>query len=235
MNPKMIIKIITDIAMTASLLLLMTYGLIGEAAHEWIGVAMFVLFILHHILNSHWHRNLFKGKSTAIRILQTILVILVLLSMLSSMLSGIILSRHVFQSITIRGWRSFAHNLHMISAYWGFVLMALHLGMHWNMMMGMARKLVNKKSVIRTWVLRMIAVLIAGYGVYAFAHRGIGRYMLMLDHFVFFDFDEPIIFFIADYIAVMGLFVFIGHYSAKYLRQVWKYIIKDNEQCRTLK
>ena len=221
--------------MTASLLLLMTYGLIGEAAHEWIGVAMFVLFILHHILNSHWHRNLFKGKCTAIRILQTILVILVLLSMLSSMFSGIILSRHVFQSITIRGWRSFAHNLHMISAYWGLVLMSLHLGMHWNMMMGMARKLVNRKSVIRTWVLRMIAVLIAGYGVYAFARRGIGRYMLMLDHFVFFDFDEPIIFFIADYVAVMGLFVFIGHYSAKYLRQIRKYTIKDNEQCRKLK
>ena len=79
------------------------------------------------------------------------------------------------------------------------------------------------------------AVLIAGDGVYAFARRGIGRYMLMLDHFVFFDFDEPIIFFIADYVAVMGLFVFIGHYSAKYLRQVRKYTIKDNEQCRKLK
>jgi len=81
-----------------------------------------------------------------------------------------------------------------------------------HMMMGMARKFVNRKSVIRTWMLRTIAVLIAGYGVYAFARRGIGRYMLMLDHFVFFDFDEPIIFFIADYVAVMGLFVFVGHY-----------------------
>lgn len=212
MKPKMIIKIITDIAMTAALLLLMTYGLIGEAAHEWIGVSMFVLFILHHILNSHWNRNLFKGKYTSIRILQTILVILVLLSMLGSMFSGIILSRYVFQSITIRGWRTFARNLHMISAYWGFVLMSLHLGLHWNMMMGMVRKFVNRKSVARTRVLRVVALLIAGYGIYAFIRRGIGRYMLMMDHFVFFDFDEPIIFFIVDYVAVMGLFVFVGHY-----------------------
>jgi len=212
-------KIVVDILMVVTLLLLMAYQLIGEAAHEWIGVAMFVLFILHHILNSHWHRNLFKGKCTAIHILQTILVILVLLSMLSSMFSGIILSRHVFQSITIRGWRSFAHNLHMISAYWGLVLMSLHLGMHWNMMMGMARRLVNRKSAIRTWMLRMIAVLIAGYGIYAFIRRGVGRYMLLLDHFVFFNFDEPIIFFIADYIAVMGLFVFVGHYLITFLRK----------------
>lgn len=219
MKPKLVVKIITDITMTAALLLLMTYGLIGEAAHEWIGVAMFVLLVVHHILNSHWNRNLFKGKYTLVRSFQTILVTLVLLSMLGSMFSGIILSRHVFQSITIRGWRSFARNLHMISAYWGFVLMSLHLGMHWNMMMGMARKLVQRKSIARTRVLRMIAILIAGYGIYAFIRRGIGRYMLMLDHFVYFDFDEPILFFIADYVAVMGLFVFVGHYLITFSRK----------------
>lgn len=100
----------------------------------------------------------------------------------------------------------------MISAYWGFILMSLHLGLHWNMMMGMVRKFVNCKSVARTWVLQAVALLIVGYGIYAFIRRGIGRYMLMMDHFVFFDFDEPIIFFIVDYVAVMGLFVFVGHY-----------------------
>lgn len=219
MKPKMIIKIITDIAMTAALLLLMTYGLIGEAAHEWIGVSMFVLFILHHILNSHWNRNLFKGKYTAIRILQTIPVILVLFFMLGAMFSGIILSRHIFPFIRIRGWRSFTRNLHMISAYWGFILMSLHLGLHWNMMMGIVRKFVNRKSVTRTWLLRAVALLIAGYGIYAFIRRGIGRYLLMLDHFVFFDFDEPIIFFIVDYVAVIGLFVFVGHYLITFLRK----------------
>lgn len=207
--------------MTAALLLLMTYGLIGEAAHEWIGVAMFVLFVVHHILNSHWNRNLFKGKYALVRSFQTILVILVWLSMLGSMFSGVILSRHVFSSITIRGWRSLARNLHMISAYWGFVLMSLHLGLHWNMMMGMARKLVQRKSIARTRVLRTIAILIAGYGIYAFIRRGIGRYMLMLDHFVYFDFDEPILFFIADYVAVMRLFVFLGHYLTIIFKKVF--------------
>lgn len=117
MKPKMVLKIITDITMTVALLLLMTYGLIGEAAHEWIGVAMFWLFILHHILNSRWSRNVLKGKYTSVRILQTILVVLVLLSMLGSMFSGIILSRYAFAFISVRGLYSFAHNLHMLSAY----------------------------------------------------------------------------------------------------------------------
>lgn len=218
MKPNMIWKIITDIGMTAALLLLMAYELIGEAAHEWVGVAMFVLFILHHILNRRWSRSLFKGKYTPVRILQTLLVVLVLFSMIGSMVSGILLSKHVFSFLPVRGLRFFARNLHMLSAYWGFVFMSLHLGVHWNMMMGMARKLARQPSAVRTWLLRIIAALIAAYGIYAFITREIGRYMLMINRFVFFDFDEPLILFLADYMAVMGLFVFIGHYLSKGLK-----------------
>ena len=96
MKTKTLIKIIIDITMTVSLLLLMTYGLIGEDMHEYIGIAMFILFVLHHILNKHWSKNLLKGKYTSIRILQSVLVIIILLCMLGSMLSGVILSRYVF-------------------------------------------------------------------------------------------------------------------------------------------
>ena len=37
----------------------MEYMLVGNTAHEWIGAAMFLLFILHHVLNIRWYRNLF--------------------------------------------------------------------------------------------------------------------------------------------------------------------------------
>lgn len=53
--------------------------------------------------------------------------------MLGSMISGIILSRYVFKSIRIMGVAVLMENVHMICAYWGFVMMALHLGFHWNM------------------------------------------------------------------------------------------------------
>lgn len=36
-------KIVVDVLMVVMLLLLMAYQLIGKAAHEWIGMAMFVL------------------------------------------------------------------------------------------------------------------------------------------------------------------------------------------------
>ena len=215
----MIAKICVDICMTIALLLLMPYELVGQAAHEWIGIGIFILFIVHHILNGKWGRNTLKGKYTPLRIWQTILVLLVLAAMIGSMVSGIILSRHALSFLPISGGRSFARSLHMISAYWGFVWMSLHLGLHWSMMMAMARKAFPKESAVRTWALRIVAIVIAVYGIYAFVKRDIAGYMFLRIQFVFFDFEEPLIFFLLDYMAAMGLFVFVGHYFAEFLKR----------------
>lgn len=211
---------IVDLAMTIVLLLLMAFELIGRNAHEWLGVGMFVLFVIHHILNRKWTGHLLKGRYTPVRILQTVLVILILVSMLASMISGIVMSRYVFDFLDISGGRSQARIAHMLAAYWGFALMSLHLGIHWNMMMGMATKAAGKASKVRTWILRIIGLVIACYGIYAFGKRGIGTYMTLQSTFVFFNFDEPLALFYVDYLAVMGLFVWIGHYLAKILRSL---------------
>ena len=222
MKPKQIMKIAVDILMTVVLLLLMAYSLVGEAAHEWLGVGMFVLFVLHHILNNKWGQSLLKGKYTPFRILQTVLVILVLCTMLGSMVSGVILSRNVLSFLPITGGQSWARTLHMLSADWGVVFLSLHLGLHWSIMTGMASRLWKKKSAVRSWSVRTAGFLIAGYGIYAFLKREIGSYMFLKNQFVFFDFGEPLILFIFDYVAVMGLFVFIGYYMSRGLKGLKK-------------
>lgn len=214
MKIKQIVKIIADILMTIGLLLLMSYSLLGEAAHEWIGTAMFALFITHHILNRKWWRNIFKGKYKAFRVLQTVLVILVLICMVGSMASGIVLSSYVFDWIRIRGFSSIARTAHMLCAYWGFVFLSLHLGLHWNMMMGITRKLVKRPLKLSKWILRGLAALIVGYGIYAFIKRDFANYMFLHYHFAFFDFNEALALFLLDYIAIMGLFVCIGYYTS---------------------
>ncbi len=220
MKQNTILKIVVDIGMTVLLLLLMTYELIGEAMHEWLGIGMFGLFIIHHILNRKWIRSIVKGKYTPLRLWQTVLVIGILLTMAGSMYSGIILSKHVLSFLPIKGGQSLARNVHMISAYWGFVLMSLHLGLHWVMMIGMAKRFVKEVPILLIWLLRGITVLVAGYGVYAFIQREIGQYMLLKNEYVFFDFQEPLIFFLADYIAVMVLLVCINHFFSKGMRYV---------------
>lgn len=217
MKPRQVLKIAVDVLMTAALLFLMTYERIGQAVHEWLGIGSFLLFVLHHILNRNWHRGLFKGRYTTLRIMRTALVVLILLSMCGSMVSGILLSRHALSFLPVSGG-TFARNLHMLCAYWGFVLMSLHLGLHWSMVVGMAKKLVAKPSRSRRMILRSAALLIAGYGVYAFFKRGIGSYMILANQFAFFDFEEPLLWFLLDYMACMGTFVGVGYYAPTVFR-----------------
>ena len=62
-------------------------------------------------------------------------------------------------------------------------------------------------------------MVIAVYGVYAFWKRDIGNYMLLKTEFVFFNYEEPLIFFFLDYLAVMGLFIFAGYYISQFLKK----------------
>lgn len=222
MQPKMVGKIIVDLGMTILLMLLMAFELIGRTAHEWIGAGMFVLFIVHHILNRKWSGNLFHGKYSSYRSLQTVSAVLVFLAMLGSMVSAVLISREVFAFLPISGGRSFGRTLHMLCAYWGFLFLSFHLGIHWNMILGMAGKLCGKPSKLRARLIRTAGILIAIYGVYALIRRDILSYLFLQTQFVFFDFEEPLIFFFLDYLAVMGLFVFAGHYAGKAVRGLLK-------------
>lgn len=222
MLAKTIMKICLDMGMTGMVLFLMAYEMIGQATHEWLGIGIFALFVIHHILNRKWCGSIQKGRYTPFRIWQTVLVLGVFLTMLGSTISGIIISRNALSFLPITGGQSFGRSLHMISAYWGFVLMSLHLGLHWSIILGMEKKVIKKPNQTGTWILRGVGFFIAVYGIYAFAKRDMETYMLMQSHFVFFDYEEPLIYFLADYIAAMGLLVWIGHYLTKCIKQMQK-------------
>ena len=208
-----VVKRAVDLLMTAALLLLMSYSLIGEAAHEWIGMGMFLLFITHLILNRKWVRSLGRGRWSPYRIAQTILVALCFLTMIGAMASGVILSNYIFANLRIRGWSALARQAHMLCSYWGFLLMSLHLGLHWSMVLTAARRFFKAP-----W-LRWLGWLTAAYGVYAFWKRGLPEYLFLRTHFAFFDYEEPALFFFADYLAIMGLFIFCGYYGSRMLNR----------------
>lgn len=229
MKPKAIIKLAVDVFMTLALLFLMGYHLWGEAPHEWVGAGMLVLFIAHHILNGHWYKTLFKGKYNAMRIVTLTVDLLVLLAMLAQMYSGIVMSRYVFDFLPSTGGLSLTRRLHILGAYWGFLLMSLHLGLHWNMILGMLRKTARIKSgsKVRSITAFIVGLVIAGYGVWAFIGRDFPTYLFLKSEFVFLDYSEPKILFYIDYLALMGLCIFIAHYSTKLIRKFKK---KTEEQ-----
>lgn len=222
MKPKMMLKMGIDLVMTVLLLCQMAYMLVGETAHEYLGTAMFVLFILHHLLNRNWYRSLKKGRYGAVRILQPAVNTLMLLCMLGLMVSGVILSREVFAFLPIQGGMGFARILHMLASYWGFVLMSVHLGLHWDMVMGMARRLSRTKesAAARTVVLRLLAAAVCIFGICAFVKNNIADYLFQRSQFVFFDMEQPLALFFAEYLAMMGLWVCLAYYLSRALQRL---------------
>lgn len=219
MKPKAIFKIVIDALMSLGLLFLMGYQFWGDVAHEWAGAGMFLLFIAHHILNGNWYKNLLHGKVSPSRIFQLVVDLLVFLAMIGLMVSGIMLSNHVFAFLDIHGGMSFARLLHMSASHWGFVMMALHLGMHWRMFMGIAKKVLKLKQLsrVRKILLPIFGTGIAIYGLIVFIRRDLLTYMLVRTQFVFLDFSEPVPLFYLDYLAIMGAFIFLAYYLSMLL------------------
>lgn len=222
MKAKMKIKMVIDFLMTALLLCLMAYQVTGQKLHEWFGTGMLVLFLLHNILNIRWYGSLFKGKYTLLRTMQTLINISVLISMLCLGFSGIVLSRHIFAGLPIQGPMATARTMHLAASYWGFVLMSIHLGFHRSMVLGLFRRLCNRKKTPAAfvWLMCFIAIFIAGYGAYYFHKENILSYMFLKQEFVFFDFEQSAVSVFAGYITMMGLWVFIGFYTVKGLRKI---------------
>ncbi len=216
MGRKQTLKITVDALMTLALLMLMAYELIGQTTHEIIGTVMLLLFVAHHILNRSWHKNLFRGRYSPYRVFQAALVAAIFLLMAGQGVSGVLLSRHLFTFLPVRGGAYWARSLHMLGAYWNFVLMSLHLGLHWSMALAPLQRAFRGKAVL----LPVAGAVVVLFGVTAFLRREVGAYLLGQIQFTIFDFEEPLVLFFLDYLAMMGLFVWTGHYLGLLLRKL---------------
>ena len=100
------IRMMPDIAMTVATLVLMGgsglfYSAFGESldsglVHEILGVVLFVLWAVHVIWNRAWIKGMLKGKYNALRIVRTVINVGVIVCVLFLMISGVMLSNHVF-------------------------------------------------------------------------------------------------------------------------------------------
>ncbi len=218
---KKVLTSVTDMAMAVLLPLLMAYSLVGEGAHEWMGVAMTGLFLLHHILNVRWYGALFSGRYSAVRVLNTVVNFLLLTDIWLTSASGIMMSSHVFPfELGSRGI-FVARLIHLPCAYWGFLLMSFHIGLHWQAVLGRfgaVRRTGDPRK--RRFFVRGLLILVSVYGAFAFFRRHFPEYLFLRTQFVFFDAGEALIFYELDMVAVMVLFAAIGYAAVCLLAKV---------------
>ena len=184
MKYKQVVKLIIDIAMYLIFVALMQEHL-WDGLHEWLGIALFTLFIVHTILNFRWYQSLFKGKYTPTRTTSAVINIALFAAMLCGMVSSVLV----------------------------FVLMSLHLGLH---LAPFANKLKKHRQFL--WAGRIIAVLLAAYGVYVFVDRAFYEELFYLTEFKFFDTDKSAALYFFETIAMSAAFATLSYYGKKLLQ-----------------
>ena len=158
------IKILVDVLMFLLFLYLLSYrpGM-GLMYHAVIGIAQLTLFILHHLLNLNWYKNIFRGKYYFRRILLTGSDFLLLIAMGFMIVSSVMISGMVFEFVDIR-MTSWWRRIHVASSGWCFLLSAFHVGMH---MQGILNRLQKKLQRV-IWLYRVIQALLVAVGAYCF-------------------------------------------------------------------
>ncbi|MBD5560683.1 MAG: DUF4405 domain-containing protein [Clostridia bacterium] len=201
------LRLLIDIWMTFGLMFSMGYQLFAPDLHEWSGTVLLVLFIIHHLLNRGWYGSLFRGRYSVLRslIAATDLALLVFIVIL--MWSGIAMSQYVFTFLPASGGMSAARRLHLLASVWAYILLALHLGLHWHAVFTASLHLRERTARALLWA----GGAVACYGVYVFIARDFVSNMFLLNEFAFLDYDESPLLFYIDYLAVFGLFIFLGN------------------------
>ena len=126
------LRMTIDITMTILSIILMggNYLFPADIVHEILGVGLFVLWALHIILNRHWYGAIFRGKYNPYRVMQTVINCCILICTIFLMISGIILSNHIFTFLNIQGGLGFARITHLLASHWYYLFMSLHIGLH---------------------------------------------------------------------------------------------------------
>ncbi len=207
------IKKSVDVLMTVLLLCLMAYQVTGETLHEFGGILMTVMLIVHHILNFKWYKSLFKGKYNAFRIVTVAVNTLLLASIALTALCGMVMSAHAVPFLYGMFPVSFARRFHLAMSFWSFILMGLHLGLHVPAMTAG----INRNAKV-SYIFAAASAVTAGVGLWLFFKNGIPDYIFFRTPFAFFDYDKPAILVFLENIAILIAFAFLGAETDSFIK-----------------
>lgn len=218
------IRRIVDIGMTICLLFLMAYQVTGEVLHEWTGMGMTVLVIVHHILNRKWYSAVFKGKYNPYRIMTTAVNILLLLSFVLTAFSGMSMSGHAVPFMYGIAPVSLVRKMHLAMSHWAFVLMGLHLGLHIPVMT--AKMTIEGKT--RT-AISLLFCCLAGIGLFLFLRNGWFDYMFFRAAFAFLDYEKAGVLVFLENLLMLVFWVFVGDQTVVFCRKTTRNDISGDD------
>ena len=102
--------------------------------------------------------------------------------------------------------------MHLAFSHWSFILMGLHIGFHIGIMISHMQK--NVKLI-----LRIIVILIGGFGFYLLLKSEAFSYMTFKTHFAFIDYEKNPILVFFENMSMLTFFVIIGNGISNLLKR----------------
>ncbi|MBY5806538.1 DUF4405 domain-containing protein [Rhizobium ruizarguesonis] len=219
MSPFFVIRLVLDFTAAGLLLAALAYWWLDNTSHELIGTGMFILLLSHNVFNRRWWAKLPKAARGRPSFLTMASNISIALTISALLVTSVLISRTVFGFLPLNGGPS-AREIHVLAAYWVFILAAVHLGLHWSMIMAVIGRLlrVGAPNPIRTASLRAATGAIVVWSIHSLFVMGIGDRLIARPSIDFWDFQESTIGFFLHHIAILGTCACAAHYAAGWLR-----------------
>jgi hypothetical protein len=211
-------RLIFDLLAVSLFLVALAYDWLGNAAHEIVGTALFLLLISHNIFNRRWYGMITRAwRNPRLAVNRTITLSL-LAAMLVLLVTSVVISQTVFSFLPLTSTFS-ARQIHASVAYLTLLAVGAHLGLHWSMLVGLVRSKIGEPTSRKhvTLVLRIAAVGIATFGIHSLSAVNAGSKLFMEMSFEYWDFETATLVFFLHLIAIVGLCAFVVHYLLKFV------------------
>lgn len=217
MNPVFLLRLVLDCFAVGLLLFAFAYFWQGNLAHELAGAGMFLLLVVHNLFHRRWFATLSKRWRERRGKFNIVMTFVLLSGMLALLSTSLLISETLFAELRLADDFS-ARQIHASIAYWLMVIVAIHLGLRWPMLMAIAQKQLGivKTNAAVTTVLRLMAFGIAIQGIYSVIALNLHSRLLFQMSLDWWNFEESVAGFFGHCLAIVGLFVFVTHYAVQW-------------------
>ncbi|SOC91755.1 protein of unknown function [Rhizobium sp. AN5] len=225
------LRLLLDFLAVALVIACLAYWWLDNLSHELFGTALFVLVIVHNVFNRRWYGSVTKRKVDATRIVNLVTIFCLAIGMTVMLVTSLLVSRDLFPFTALSG--AFAvREIHMFAGYWVLLIIAIHLGTRWTVVMNTIQSTLRlaSPSTLRTMVLRAMALAIAIWGVKSSFEMAFGTKLMLTYSLDMWDFSENTVGFFIGYASIVGLYVAITHYALGFLGSAIKGWREDDQR-----
>ena len=214
------VRLLLDFLAVALIIACLAYWWLDNLSHELFGAALLALVIVHNVFNRRWYGGVAKRKMDRPRFINLVTIVCLAIGMTIMLVTSLLVSRDLFPFTALSG--AFAvREIHMFAGYWVLLIIAVHLGTRWSVVMNVFRSTfgMQQSNVVRPWVARILTLVVVVWGVRSFSEMAFGSKLMLTYSLDMWDFSESTFGFFLNYGSIVGLYASATHYGLILIRR----------------